>query len=84
MNTKYLHVVLEDSSPVSFPITRDSITIGSDPECDIYLSHPSVSRTHARISNIEDEFLIEDLESTNGVFVNKLKLNGIDESYIEK
>lgn len=75
MNTKYLHVVLEDSSPVSFPITRDSITIGSDPECDIYLSHPSVSRTHARISNIEDEFLIEDLESTNGVFVNKLKLN---------
>jgi len=45
-------------------------TLGRDPDCDIVLDHGNISRLHARI--FQDPFgrwIIEDLESQNGVLV---------------
>jgi sigma-B regulation protein RsbU (phosphoserine phosphatase) len=45
-------------------------TLGRDPMCSIVLDHQNISRHHARI--YQDPFgrwIIEDLESSNGVFV---------------
>ncbi len=45
-------------------------TLGRDSNCDVVLEHDGVSRVHARIS--QDPFgrwIIEDLDSHNGVFV---------------
>ncbi len=47
------------------------IAIGRDDESDIVLRDPDVSRQHARIRQLGDNYWIEDLGSTNGTFVNK-------------
>jgi len=45
-------------------------TIGRSSACDIVLPHESVSRRHARLIESEKGFVIEDLGSSNGTFVN--------------
>ncbi len=45
-------------------------TIGRDMSGDVYLKHPSVSRKHTRILKKGPTFYVEDLNSTNGTFVN--------------
>jgi pSer/pThr/pTyr-binding forkhead associated (FHA) protein len=49
------------------------VVIGRSTECDIQLEVQNVSRKHARVLFQNEEYLIEDLESTNGVFVNGIK-----------
>ncbi|MCP4547703.1 MAG: FHA domain-containing protein [bacterium] len=45
--------------------------LGRDPQCDILLNHGSVSRQHARIyRNTFGSWIIEDLDSHNGVVIN--------------
>jgi pSer/pThr/pTyr-binding forkhead associated (FHA) protein len=46
-------------------------TIGRDPlECDVILSDKKVSEKHARIQQEGDEFVMYDLASSNGTFIN--------------
>jgi pSer/pThr/pTyr-binding forkhead associated (FHA) protein len=45
-------------------------TIGRDPSAGIVLDDAEVSRRHAVVSVEERGVVIQDLESTNGVFVN--------------
>lgn len=45
-------------------------TVGRLPSCEITLDDPSVSRRHARISNTNGRWTVEDLGSTNGLRVN--------------
>jgi serine phosphatase RsbU (regulator of sigma subunit)/pSer/pThr/pTyr-binding forkhead associated (FHA) protein len=44
--------------------------LGRDPECEIHLPEPNVSRVHARLVWDGTVLKAEDLKSTNGVFVN--------------
>jgi len=46
-------------------------SIGRDLTNDIRLAHGSVSRVHARITWEDGRYVIHDLDSRNGVFVNK-------------
>ena len=46
--------------------------IGRDEGCDIVLATPKVSRNHAKIRQMGDVYWIEDLNSTNGTFVNNV------------
>ena len=50
------------------------VTIGRADDQAIVLPHPSISRRHARIRVTEDGYLIEDAESTNGVFVDSERI----------
>ena len=43
-------------------------------EVDVVLEDPSVSRMHARITQEESEYYLEDLNSTNGTFKNGLRM----------
>lgn len=49
--------------------------IGRDQSVDVPISDPEVSRKHARISNQGRQFIIEDLGSTNGTFVNNQRIS---------
>jgi DNA-binding winged helix-turn-helix (wHTH) protein len=49
---------------------RDIISIGRDQLNDIVIPHPLVSRRHATLEHTEGGYLIRDLKSTNGTFVN--------------
>ena len=51
------------------PITS-RITVGRDADNTIELDDPLASRHHAVIQKVKDEFFVEDLNSTNGTFVN--------------
>ena len=48
--------------------------LGRDPELELFLDAPDVSRRHARIKIAGDEATIEDLESKNGTFVSDRRL----------
>ena len=48
--------------------------IGRSPDCDIELAVDSVSRKHARVVLRNEEYHIEDMNSTNGVYVNGVKV----------
>jgi ABC-type multidrug transport system ATPase subunit len=49
---------------------HDTLTIGRDQGNDTVLDHPLVSRFHARLTRRGATYMIEDLGSTNGTFVN--------------
>jgi len=50
---------------------KDSVvTIGRDPACECPLVSEKVSANHARLSYFQNQWWIEDLESTNGSFLN--------------
>lgn len=53
-----------------FVLDRESIVIGRRPSSDIHLDDLAVSGSHARILTILKDSFLEDLGSTNGVFVN--------------
>ncbi len=53
-----------------------SVTIGSRPDCDLVVNVPSVSGRHCRLSRDENGFVLEDLNSTNGTFVNGERVGG--------
>ncbi len=53
-----------------------SVTIGSRPDCDLVVNVPSVSGHHCRLTRDENGFVLEDLNSTNGTFVNGERIRG--------
>ncbi len=58
----------------TFDLTQIVAIIGRDASADIAVSDVEVSRQHARLSATESGFTIEDLASTNGVFVNGVRI----------
>ena len=52
------------------------LTIGRLPECDLHIPSPLVSREHARMLWEAGHWVLEDLGSTNGTFVNGERLAG--------
>ena len=57
-----------------FLLETISLTIGRDPVSDIILNDPEVSRQHARFTQTELGYQVQDLGSTNGTFVNGERL----------
>jgi len=49
---------------------KEGILIGRDPECDVVLDQPMISKRHARIRLQGENHVVEDLGSTNGTFLN--------------
>jgi len=49
-------------------------TVGRDKTCRIVISHPAVSRVHARFANTGAIFFVEDLKSSNGTFINNQRV----------
>ncbi len=47
-----------------------ALVIGRSDDCDLVLASPKVSRRHAQISRVGLSLNIEDLESSNGTFIN--------------
>lgn len=57
-----------------FILETISLTAGRDPVSDIILNDPEVSRQHARFTQTEGGYQVQDLGSTNGTFVNGERL----------
>lgn len=69
-------ILIEGPSPgEEFELTGDEITIGRDPTNDWPLDYNAVSRQHAKFIKWGDSYLVEDMGSSNGTFVNGEKLS---------
>ena len=56
------------------PIQGDNVMVGRDRTCSIVLSHPAVSRRHARMTLNGTSWIVEDLKSANGTYVNNTRV----------
>ncbi len=59
---------------MAFDLTKDVTVLGRDVTNDIVLGDSEISRQHARLSRTPGGYLLEDLGSTNGTFVNGERL----------
>ena len=76
MNNKFQLEMLSGPTPAKiYPIEKDEIIGGREPSCDIIISDAEVSRKHFRLYWSEPGYIIEDLGSTNGIFINDVKMN---------
>jgi len=64
-----------------FPLDEDEVIIGRGEDNDIVLNIAEISRTHSALTRGEEGYIIKDLDSTNGTFVDKKK---IGEKYLLK
>jgi pSer/pThr/pTyr-binding forkhead associated (FHA) protein len=65
-------LILERNKQVlrDFPFRKGSITIGRNRDNTIVINSPEISAYHARIDRKGVEYILTDLQSTNGSFVN--------------
>jgi pSer/pThr/pTyr-binding forkhead associated (FHA) protein len=61
---------------VVFPLEGEQLTIGRDSSNGVAINDAEVSRKHARLTFQGGKFVIDDLGSTNGTFVNGQRLAG--------
>src|SRR5438093_1962208 len=60
----------------AFTLEGDQLTIGRDSGNEIVINDAEVSRRHARLTFQGGKYVLEDLGSTNGTFVNGQRLAG--------
>ena len=71
----YRLVVKAGPNPgAAFDLTKEVTLLGRDVTNDIPLGDPEVSRQHARLTRTPGGYVLEDLGSTNGSFVNGERL----------
>ncbi len=59
---------------MSFSITGNQVVLGREEGLDIIMQDPESSRRHSRISWQGGQYVIEDMGSTNGTFVNGVQI----------
>ncbi len=57
-----------------YDLTQEELTIGRKPDNDITIDNLAVSGRHAKILTIFNDSFIEDLDSTNGTYINGKKI----------
>ncbi len=59
-----------------YPIDEAGLVIGRQPDASVYLESLAVSRHHAKITQENGSFFVQDLGSSNGTFVNGHRIVG--------
>ena len=75
-----LTIVLKFNDKILKTIESDKneIMIGRNAENDIVVENLAVSKLHARIVKQDEAYYIEDLNSTNGTYLNKIRITKKD------
>lgn len=64
-------------APQNWIIDRDEMILGRDDTCDIVIPERQISRQHIVFRKVKDgDYLVEDLNSKNGTWVNGNRLEG--------
>ena len=70
-------VPVKNDSTEKHAISGESVMVGRDRTCSIVLSHPAVSRRHAKITLSGTAWVLEDLQSANGTYVNNTRVDKV-------
>jgi pSer/pThr/pTyr-binding forkhead associated (FHA) protein len=63
-------VLFEQDQLYKMNLEQDVYTIGRQESCDIHIDNLGISRNHARLRREGNTYVVEDLGSANGTFVN--------------
>jgi predicted component of type VI protein secretion system len=58
----------------SILLDKPILLLGRDPECDIQLESPKISRRHCCIAQVGESLVVRDLGSTNGIRINGVRV----------
>lgn len=79
------HRLLTPEGKLCLALDRPSISIGKKKgEVDFVLQDSSVSRMHARITSVEGDAYLEDLNSTNGTYQNGQRMHPYEKKKLEE
>jgi len=65
----------ENATLASYETENAQLSIGRNPKNDIQIDSMAVSNFHAVVKKVMNAYFIEDLQSTNGTFVNEKKID---------
>jgi len=77
LTTSRLVLVNDGGGETAYPLTRDTYTVGRHRNNDIVISDPKVSSFHARFDRTQEGFVLVDLRSRNGSFVNGKRVEAV-------
>ncbi len=77
----YKLVFVEGDTKLPDLVLSDNVSIGRSPSNDLVLNTPKVSRQHAAINKYKEKYILIDLKSSNGIYVNGRK---VDEQPLEE
>jgi hypothetical protein len=63
-----------DGRPQVIELTGSPVLFGRSPSCTVRLDDPYVSDDHARVYKSDGGWMVADLKSTNGTFLNRVKV----------
>jgi pSer/pThr/pTyr-binding forkhead associated (FHA) protein len=69
-----LAIQLEQGKETVRQFSQPEVMIGRDTNCDITMMDEALSAHHARLTHHHGQWWLEDLNSTNGTFLNREKL----------
>ncbi len=78
-NEKPVFILKSVSGPLAgkdITLAAPSLIIGREPGVDLLIDQEQVSRRHARLAWTGNAWMLEDLESSNGTFVNGRRIQG--------
>lgn len=71
----YLEVIKGKEEGKIFYLDQDELVIGRHEDCDIEIKDVEVSRQHLRLFTENKRWFVQDLGSTNGTYVNRLRVD---------
>lgn len=74
---EYKLTVVQGSLDAKEFLLKDNTSIGRSPSNDVAIKEPKVSRQHAAINKYNENYILIDLKSSNGVFVNGVKIDEV-------
>ena len=62
-------------SPAIHELAGDTLVLGRSPDTDVHIPSPSLSRTHMRVERHQGTYRVIDLDSSNGVYLNEIRVH---------
>jgi pSer/pThr/pTyr-binding forkhead associated (FHA) protein len=75
LGTALLVVLRGSNTGARFLLDSDEVSTGRHPDSDIFLDDVTVSRRHATFRREGDDFLVRDVGSLNGTYVNRTRID---------
>lgn len=72
---KELVVTEADGAARTYPMSQEPLQIGRSDSCQVILQDTYASQMHARVYPKDGEWFVEDLGSTNGTYLNRVKVS---------
>jgi hypothetical protein len=72
-----LHIIGGPTAGTRIDLGREHTVIGRSPECDIVVPITAISRRHARVTQSKGRFVLDDLQSRGGTYLNMRQIRGL-------